>query len=270
MTSYVACGSYEAESFDPFPSHIHSLLPSMVSLSSPSSTSLNLFKVTSSIISSSPAISCLKFPVPSLKKSILTSFRIFHNRFRNSPEAEDGSHESIKLNFSDAVLLFNARDYYRCHDVLETLWNDSEDPARTLYHGILQCAVGLHHLFNQNHKGAMMELGEGLCKLRKMNFETGPFHDFEQEIAAALEFIYQTQIELAACAEDLCLAMDQTERSYQLLGGYAAGQHVYYLEFDDLNGVMNIVFRPDRSYAATLQTQLVKLPILQPVDGLRS
>ncbi|KAL9676622.1 hypothetical protein QQ045_004838 [Rhodiola kirilowii] len=166
MTSYVACGSYEAESFDPFLSHIHSLLPSMVSLSSPFSTSLNLFKVTSSIISSSPAISCLKFPVPS-KKSILTSFRIFHNRFRNSPEAEDGSHESIKLNFSDAVLLFNARDYYRCHDVLETLWNDSEDPARTLYHGILQCAVGLHHLFNQNHKGAMMELGEGLCKLRK-------------------------------------------------------------------------------------------------------
>ena len=44
-----------------------------------------------------------------------------------------------------------------------------------------------------------MELGEGLCKLRKMNFESGPFHQFEQEISAVLDFIYQTQIELAAC-----------------------------------------------------------------------
>ena len=51
----------------------------------------------------------------------------------------------------------------------------------------------------QNHRGAMMELGEGLCKLRKMNFESGPFYDFEQEISAALNFIYNTQIELAAC-----------------------------------------------------------------------
>ena len=44
-----------------------------------------------------------------------------------------------------------------------------------------------------------MELGEGLCKLRKMNFENGPFLQFEQEISGVLEFIYQTQLELAAC-----------------------------------------------------------------------
>lgn len=45
----------------------------------------------------------------------------------------------------------------------------------------------------------MMELGEGLCKLRKMDFENGPFHEFEREISATLDFIYETQIELAAC-----------------------------------------------------------------------
>ena len=44
-----------------------------------------------------------------------------------------------------------------------------------------------------------MELGEGLCKLKRMDFESGPFHQFEQEISAALDFIYLTQIELAAC-----------------------------------------------------------------------
>ena len=44
-----------------------------------------------------------------------------------------------------------------------------------------------------------MQLGEGLCKLRKMGFDDGPFLQFEREISVALEFIYQTQKELAAC-----------------------------------------------------------------------
>ncbi|KAJ8568971.1 hypothetical protein K7X08_037186 [Anisodus acutangulus] len=90
--------------------------------------------------------------------------------------------------FQEAVSLFNSRDYYRCHDVLEALWNESQEPSRTLLHGILQCAVGFHHLFNQNHKGAI------------------------------------TQLELDACGDDICVTMDQSERSYQLLGGFGAGQ----------------------------------------------
>ncbi|CAB4316473.1 unnamed protein product [Prunus armeniaca] len=170
----------------------------------------------------------------------------------NNEEAEDGS-------FDEAVVLFNTRDYYKCHDFLESLWNNAEEPTRTLIHGILQCAVGFHHLFNQNHKGAMMELGEGLCKLRKMNFKSGPFYQFEQEISAALDFIYQTQIELAACTEDLCVTMDQSERSYQLLGGYAAGQLLYTLQSDP-NETMYIVFSPHRSYDS--EPPKVKLPTL--------
>ncbi|OWM73135.1 hypothetical protein CDL15_Pgr001249 [Punica granatum] len=163
--------------------------------------------------------------------------------------------------FNGAVALFNEMEYYKCHDFLEALWNGAEEPRRTLFHGILQCAVGFHHLFNQNHKGAMMELGEGLCKLRKMNFESGPFYQFEQEISAALDFIYQTQIELAACAEDLCLAMDRSERSYQLLGGYAAGQSLYQLEQDPREDIAYIVFSPERTISNG-ELLRVKLPTL--------
>uniref|UniRef100_J3NB22 Uncharacterized protein n=1 Tax=Oryza brachyantha TaxID=4533 RepID=J3NB22_ORYBR len=79
-----------------------------------------------------------------------------------------------------------------------------------LLHGILQCAVG-HHLFNQNHRGAMMELGEGLRKLRLNdddNATTIPFCRFQEEVAAAFNFIYRTQKEFAACTDDLCLTMD--------------------------------------------------------------
>lgn len=71
--------------------------------------------------------------------------------YRYFTEEEDDDDED--QNFDEAVALFNGGEYYKCHDYLEALWNNAEDPARTLIHGILQCAVGFHHLFNQvlNH-----------------------------------------------------------------------------------------------------------------------
>jgi hypothetical protein len=54
----------------------------------------------------------------------------------------------------------------------------------------------------------MMELGEGLCKLRKLQLDGegdgdgdggGPFSRFRDEVAAVLQFLYRTQKELAAC-----------------------------------------------------------------------
>ncbi|KAK9124878.1 hypothetical protein Scep_013724 [Stephania cephalantha] len=156
--------------------------------------------------------------------------------------------ELEQIRFEEAVALFNNREYYKCHDFLEQLWYVADEPARTLLHAILQCSVGFHHLFNQNHRGAMMELGEGLCKLRKVNFGgEGPFYLFEQEISACLDFIYQTQLELAACGDDLCLTMDGSERSYQLLGSFGAGQHLYSLKMDggDHQDVPYIVFCRD-------------------------
>ncbi|PIA48614.1 hypothetical protein AQUCO_01400891v1 [Aquilegia coerulea] len=173
-------------------------------------------------------------------------------------EDEDGTENCT---FNEAVFLFNTRDYHRCHDFLETLWNKAEEPKRTLIHGILQCAVGFHHLFGKNHHGAMMELGEGLCKLKKMNFDTGPFYDFQKEISVSLDFIYETQVELAACTDDLCLMMDGSERSYQLLGTFAAGQQLYHLETDS-DGISYIVFSAEGLYSTT-EPKRVKVPSLR-------
>lgn len=183
-------------------------------------------------------------------------------------EEEDWSNDTASDRASSlekAIKLFNDREYYACHDVLESLWYDSNDPLRTLLHALLQCAVAFHHLFNQNHNGAMMEFGEGVCKLRKLNFESGAFHQFEQEISAVLNFIYQTQLELAACNEDFCIAMEQTERSYQLLEGFGAGQHLYFLENEreKENDITYIVFDPQISYGGKgVPRTRVKLPTL--------
>ena len=32
-------------------------------------------------------------------------------------------------------MLFNDREYYKCHDYLEALWNMAQEPTRTLIHG---------------------------------------------------------------------------------------------------------------------------------------
>ncbi|XP_057722170.1 uncharacterized protein LOC130936164 isoform X1 [Arachis stenosperma] len=212
-------------------------------------------------------------PIITLNHTLTPSKEIMHlNHSRSSNSmalavsyryfTEEEEEDEEDHNFDEAVALFNGGEYYKCHDYLEALWHNAEDPTRTLIHGILQCAVGFHHLFNQvNHRGAMMQLGEGLCKLRKMEFSNGPFQKFEREISAVLDFIYQTQIELAACSEDMCVAMDQTERSYQLLGEYAAGQRVYDLELGH-DAIVYIVFCPQGSYGIT-EAPRVKLPTLK-------
>ncbi|RCV36312.1 hypothetical protein SETIT_7G308700v2 [Setaria italica] len=174
--------------------------------------------------------------------------------------------------FDAAVALFNRGEFHACHDVVEELWYDAEDPARTLLHGILQCAVGFHHLFNQNHRGAMMELGEGLCKLRKLNLGGGddddPFSRFRDDVAAVLQFLYRTQKELAACTDDLCLTMDGSPSSYQLLGNFAAGQQLYRLEADDTHddGASSIIFSVSDHPASQSAPSRVKLPTLDATE----
>ncbi|XP_078181378.1 DUF309 domain protein [Carex rostrata] len=170
------------------------------------------------------------------------------------------SSESEEATFDLAVKLFNRGEFYRCHDVLEEMWYSADEPVRTLLHGVLQCAVGFHHLLNQNHRGAMIQLGEGLCKLRKLGFKGGPFFQFEQDISAALEFVYQTQKELAACNDEFCITMDGSEESYQLLGSFAAGQQLYRLNLGS-DAKTYILFSAPNHYSSEMPSR-VKAPIL--------
>lgn len=208
-----------------------------------------------SLLTSSPSSSLSKY-----KPSASYRFPPGRRSIEEEEEDDDDLVNGGGSKFTEAVALFNSRDYHGCHDLLEAIWNHSEDPIRPLVHGILQCAVGFHHLFNQNHKGAMMEMGEGLCKLRKLNFDDGPFHQFERDMSAVLDFIYHTQLEFAACNDDMCVSMDQSETSYKLLGGYGAGQHLYWLEMDGSTSLY-IVFCPDKSITTAHQPR-VRLPIL--------
>jgi predicted metal-dependent hydrolase len=67
--------------------------------------------------------------------------------------------------FGEAVRLFNAGEWYACHDGFEELWHETQGPCRKVLQGILQIAVAHLHLERGNRRGATVLLGEGLGRL---------------------------------------------------------------------------------------------------------
>jgi hypothetical protein len=68
--------------------------------------------------------------------------------------------------FWQGVEQFNQRQFYACHDTLEAIWIEAGEPDKKFYQGVLQVAVGLYHLGNDNWRGAVILLGEGVTVCR--------------------------------------------------------------------------------------------------------
>jgi len=67
--------------------------------------------------------------------------------------------------FWQGVEQFNQEEFYPCHDTLEALWMEATEPDKTFYQGILQIAVACYHLGNNNWRGAVILLGEGVRRI---------------------------------------------------------------------------------------------------------
>ena len=74
--------------------------------------------------------------------------------------------ENVPQEFWESVEQFNTGQFYICHNTLEALWLESSEPHKTFYQGILQIAVALYHLNNNNMRGAAILLGEGTNSLQ--------------------------------------------------------------------------------------------------------
>jgi predicted metal-dependent hydrolase len=62
---------------------------------------------------------------------------------------------------------FNDGHYFDAHEAWEDLWRASGGPLRLFYQGLVQGAVGLHHLSRSNLNGARAQLAKSLEKLRQ-------------------------------------------------------------------------------------------------------
>jgi predicted metal-dependent hydrolase len=65
------------------------------------------------------------------------------------------------------LLLFNEGRFYESHEVWEDLWRATADPVLKICHqGLIQAAVGLHHLGRRNHVGARSQIEKAIRNLR--------------------------------------------------------------------------------------------------------
>lgn len=56
------------------------------------------------------------------------------------------------------IEMFNAGEYYQCHDDLEEAWMADKGPGRDLYRGILQVGIALYQIQRKNYRGAVKML----------------------------------------------------------------------------------------------------------------
>lgn len=64
------------------------------------------------------------------------------------------------MNLSDprideGIRLFNDREFFACHDVIEDYWTELTCPDRLFFQGLIQAAVALFHFEGRNFGGAI-------------------------------------------------------------------------------------------------------------------
>jgi predicted metal-dependent hydrolase len=63
------------------------------------------------------------------------------------------------------LFFFNDGRYFEAHEAWEDLWRVTGPPLRTFYQGLIQAAVGLHHLERGNRIGALGQLSKSIGHL---------------------------------------------------------------------------------------------------------
>ena len=61
--------------------------------------------------------------------------------------------------------MFNACEFFECHEVLEDAWRPTRGEARLFLQAVIHLAVGFHHHRRGNRTGAELQLRKGLRKL---------------------------------------------------------------------------------------------------------
>lgn len=89
--------------------------------------------------------------------------------------------------------LFNQKKFFEAHEVLEELWNDQPEPEKQLTQGLIQIAVGYHHLLRGNFVGAKKLLIKGFERLKPFcpQHEHLDFRELEDFVRRDLSYLQE-------------------------------------------------------------------------------
>jgi len=62
--------------------------------------------------------------------------------------------EEYPEQYLEGLRLFNAEEFFECHDVLEELWAETIGESKKFYQGLIQASIALFHFGNENLGGA--------------------------------------------------------------------------------------------------------------------
>lgn len=83
-----------------------------------------------------------------------------------------------------AAALWDEELFFEVHEVLEAVWQHQTGESRQALQGLIQVAVGFHHLAHGNPRGARTLLREGRARLAASPPGTLPWLDVEQLLSA--------------------------------------------------------------------------------------
>jgi predicted metal-dependent hydrolase len=90
------------------------------------------------------------------------------------------------------IHLFNHREFFECHEVLEEAWTPQRGPRRLFLQALIHVAVGFYHCQRGNPPGARGQLSKALRKLAPYlpfceGIDTGRLYREAQERLARIE-----------------------------------------------------------------------------------
>lgn len=91
--------------------------------------------------------------------------------------------------FHRGIELFNHREFFECHEVLEEVWTPRRGPERLFLQALIHFAVGFYHHQRKNRDGAERQLRKGLKKI------AGYLPQFEGVDTAALRSEVEQRLE---------------------------------------------------------------------------
>ncbi len=102
-----------------------------------------------------------------------------------------GPELSLSPALDQAAALFDARLDFEVHELLEPFWMSAQGSAKGALQGLIQVAVGYHHLASGNVPGARSLLAEGSAKLLGRRLEGLDLDTFAVAVRRTLESLDQ-------------------------------------------------------------------------------